>query len=139
MLACVGIIRNDFHNLQEELVDVSFASVILADVTINEAVDLSSDVLLDEMEGIVPGSERSKRSKMLRILSQKKKHHFYEQNLERQSTILFEEENVNGKILGFSENYVRVATDYNEALVNQLIPGKIKSINEDQYAVAELA
>mgnify|MGYP001792544640 CR=1 FL=1 len=53
MLACVGIIRNDFHNLQEELVDVSFASVILADVTINEAVDLSSDVLLDEMEGIV--------------------------------------------------------------------------------------
>ena len=92
-----------------------------------------------EMEGIVPGSERSKRSKMLRILSQKKKHHFYEQNLERQSTILFEEENVNGKILGFSENYVRVATDYNEALVNQLIPGKIKSINEDQYAVAELA
>ena len=54
MLACAGIIRNDFHNLQEELVDVSFASVILADVTINEVVDLSSDVLLDEMEGIVP-------------------------------------------------------------------------------------
>ena len=91
-----------------------------------------------EMDGIVAGSDRSRRSKMLRILSEKKKQYFYQQNLNRQSTILFEETNVNGKILGFSDNYVRVAADYDEQLINQLIPGKIKNIGEDQYAIAEL-
>ena len=92
-----------------------------------------------EMGEVVPPQERNKRSKMLRILSEKKKRLFYEQNLERESTILFEGENIDGKMLGFSENYVRVATNYDENLVNQLIPATIKEIGEDSYAIAEFA
>lgn len=92
-----------------------------------------------EMGEVVPLQERNKRSKMLRILSEKKKRLFYEQNLERESTILFEGENIDGKMLGFSENYVRVATNYDENLVNRLIPATIKEIGEDSYAVAEFA
>lgn len=91
-----------------------------------------------DMDRVVPMKERSKRSKMLRILSEKKKRRFYEENLNRESTILFEEENVSGKMLGFSENYIRVATDYNNALVNQLVSGTIKGIGEDNYAMAVL-
>ena len=92
-----------------------------------------------ELNGVVSGSERNKRSKMLRILSQKKKRQFYEENLNRSSAILFEEENVDGKILGFSENYIRVASEYDDKLINQIVNGKIKSIGEDQYAIAEFA
>ena len=91
-----------------------------------------------DMNEVVPTQERSKRSKMLRILSEKKKRQFYEENLEKESTILFEEERVGGKILGFSENYVRVATEYDETLINKLVSGTIKEIGEDNYAVAHL-
>lgn len=91
------------------------------------------------MGDVVPQKERTRRSKMLRILSEKKKRLFYEQNLDRESTILFEGENIDGKMLGFSENYVRVATNYNENLVNQLIPATIKEIGKDNYAIAEFA
>ncbi len=90
------------------------------------------------MDGTIPNAERNRRSKMLRILSEKKKRAFYEENLESTSSILFEGENVNGKMLGFSENYVRVSTNYDEKLVNQTISGIIKSIGEDNLAIAEL-
>ena len=92
-----------------------------------------------EMDNVVPLKERNKRSKMLRILSEKKKRLFYEQNLEREITILFEGENIDGKMLGFSENYVRIATDYDQNLINRLITGTIKEIGEDNYAIAEFA
>ncbi|MGB3465916.1 MAG: tRNA (N(6)-L-threonylcarbamoyladenosine(37)-C(2))-methylthiotransferase MtaB [Cyclobacteriaceae bacterium] len=91
-----------------------------------------------EMADVVPQKERTRRSKMLRILSEKKKRHFYEENLNRKGTILFEEENINGKMLGFSENYIRVAANYDNELINKLVEGQIRAIGEDNYAIAEL-
>jgi len=60
------------------------------------------------MEGIIPKNVRSKRSKMLRGLSVKKRRAFYESQLGTQHTVLFEGENKEGYIHGFTENYVKV-------------------------------
>lgn len=72
------------------------------------------------MEGIVPISERKKRNKMLRILSEKKKMAFYHTQLGKTLPVLWEHENKDGKMFGFTENYVRVQKDYDEASINQI-------------------
>jgi threonylcarbamoyladenosine tRNA methylthiotransferase MtaB len=84
-----------------------------------------------EMEGVVPLKTRNKRSKMLRGLSVKKRRAFYENQLGNESVVLFESENKEGFIHGFTENYVKVKTPWNPALVNTLHPIKLTSIDED--------
>ncbi|KPH13852.1 tRNA (N(6)-L-threonylcarbamoyladenosine(37)-C(2))-methylthiotransferase MtaB [Chryseobacterium sp. ERMR1:04] len=72
------------------------------------------------MEGVVPIPERKKRNKMLRILSEKKKMAFYQTQLGKTLPVLWEHENKDGKMYGFTENYVRVQKDFDQASVNQI-------------------
>ena len=72
------------------------------------------------MDGVVPANVRSKRSKMLRGLSVKKRRAFYESQIGSKRTVLFESENKEGYIHGFTENYVKVKTPWNPELVNSL-------------------
>lgn len=83
------------------------------------------------MEGVVPKNVRGKRSKMLRGLSVKKRRAFYESQLGTTRTVLFEGENKKGFIYGFTENYVKVKTFWNPALVNTLAKVKLSHIDED--------
>ena len=73
-----------------------------------------------EMDGIVPMKKRNERSKMLRILSEKKRRKFYEENLGKTFSVLFEEDIEDGKIHGFTENYIRVAAKYAPMLINEV-------------------
>ena len=84
-----------------------------------------------EMEGVVPANVRSKRSKMLRGLSVKKRRAFYENQIGTNRTVLFESENKEGYIHGFTENYVKVKTPWNPELVNTLHKIKLTKIDED--------
>ncbi|MDB4036445.1 tRNA (N(6)-L-threonylcarbamoyladenosine(37)-C(2))-methylthiotransferase MtaB [Polaribacter sp.] len=72
------------------------------------------------LNGIIPKKIRAKRSKMLRGLSAKKRRSFYESQLGNSLTALFESENKEGYIHGFTENYVKVKTPWNPELVNTL-------------------
>ncbi|WP_068939756.1 tRNA (N(6)-L-threonylcarbamoyladenosine(37)-C(2))-methylthiotransferase MtaB [Chryseobacterium timonianum] len=72
------------------------------------------------MEGVVPVAERKKRNKMLRILSEKKKMAFYQAQLGKTLPVLWEHENKDGKMFGFTENYVRVQKDFDPASINQI-------------------
>lgn len=72
------------------------------------------------MQGVVPIPERKKRNKMLRILSEKKKMAFYQTQLGKTLPVLWEHENKDGKMYGFTENYVRVQKDFDQASVNQI-------------------
>jgi|TARA_B100001059_G_C17306088_1_gene319758 threonylcarbamoyladenosine tRNA methylthiotransferase MtaB len=83
------------------------------------------------MEGIVPKKVRAKRSKMLRGLSVKKRRAFYESQIGNSSTVLFESENKEGYIHGFTENYVKVKTPWNPDLVNTLQQISLTKIDED--------
>jgi threonylcarbamoyladenosine tRNA methylthiotransferase MtaB len=73
-----------------------------------------------ELDGVVPMKKRNERSKMLRILSEKKRRKFYEENLGQTFTVLFEEDVENGMMHGFTENYIRVAAKYDPILINEL-------------------
>ncbi|KQT25848.1 2-methylthioadenine synthetase [Chryseobacterium sp. Leaf405] len=83
------------------------------------------------MEGIVPIPERKKRNKMLRILSEKKKMAFYQTQLGKTLPVLWEHENKDGKMFGFTENYVRVQKDFDQTFVNQIEFLKLEKILSD--------
>ncbi|WP_233898391.1 tRNA (N(6)-L-threonylcarbamoyladenosine(37)-C(2))-methylthiotransferase MtaB [Tenacibaculum piscium] len=83
------------------------------------------------MSGIVPKNVRAKRSKMLRGLSVKKRRAFYESQLGNTLTALFESENKEGYIHGFTQNYVKVKTPWNPELVNTLHTVTLTKIDED--------
>ena len=84
-----------------------------------------------DFEGVVPANVRAKRSKMLRGLSVKKRRAFYESQLNTNHTVLFEGENKEGYIHGFTENYVKVKTPWNPELVNTLHDITLTKIDED--------
>ncbi|MFD2037403.1 tRNA (N(6)-L-threonylcarbamoyladenosine(37)-C(2))-methylthiotransferase MtaB [Belliella marina] len=83
-----------------------------------------------EMDGVVPMKIRNERSKMLRILSEKKRRKFYEENLGNTFTVLFEDDVEDGKMHGFTENYIRVSAKYDPILINELKTVTLKEINE---------
>ena len=83
------------------------------------------------MDGVVPKNIRSKRSKMLRGLSAKKRRAFYEKQIGTKRTVLFEGENKEGYIHGFTENYVKVKAPWNPELVNTLHQVELTKIDED--------
>ena len=83
------------------------------------------------MEGVVPSNVRAKRSKMVRGLSVKKRRAFYESQIGTNRTVLFESENKEGYIHGFTENYVKVKTPWNPELVNTLREINLTRIDED--------
>ncbi len=83
------------------------------------------------MEGEVPRKIRAKRSKMLRGLSAKKRRAFYERQLRTECTVLFEGENKEGYIHGFTENYVKVKAPWNPELVNTLHKVHLTEIADD--------
>ena len=110
-----------YHFLNE--LDISYLHVF----TYSER-DNTEAVLMD---GVVPDAVRAKRSKMLRGLSAKKRNAFYESQLGKEKTVLFESDNKQGYIHGFTENYVKVKAPWDPALVNTLHKVKLTKIDAD--------
>ncbi len=79
----------------------------------------------------IPMNERAKRSKMLHVLSDKKRRYFYEQNLNKPFKVLWEAENENNKMFGFTENYIKVQTSYDPMLVNEIMEIELAEIDCD--------
>lgn len=86
----------------------------------------------------VPQSVRKQRSQQLHILSDKKKRAFYEQNVGTTRTVLFEAEEDNGIMYGFTENYVKVKLPFDPALVNTLQEITLTAIDRDGVMKCEL-
>jgi threonylcarbamoyladenosine tRNA methylthiotransferase MtaB len=82
------------------------------------------------LPGAVPMRERNERSRMLHILSDKKRRAFYEAHLNRSFTVLFENDIEDGKMHGFTENYIRVAAKYDPLLINETKKLVLTGINE---------
>lgn len=73
-----------------------------------------------ELPGVVPVNIRRKRNKMLRILSEKKRRHFYKQHQGQARQVLFERDFDNGHMHGFTDNYIKVKLPYSETYANSL-------------------
>lgn len=80
---------------------------------------------------IVPQNKRAERSKMLHILSEKKRRYFYESQLGNEFTVLFENDGENGTMEGFTENYVRVVAKYDPLLINETKQIILNEINNN--------
>ncbi len=97
-----------------------------------------------EIKPIVPGHVRAERSKMLHILSEKKRRAFYDSQVGRTATVLFEEDVENagrrtGLMQGFTENYVRVVAQYDPLLINETLPVRLTAVNADGLMEVEEA
>ncbi|QCX53724.1 tRNA (N(6)-L-threonylcarbamoyladenosine(37)-C(2))-methylthiotransferase MtaB [Elizabethkingia sp. JS20170427COW] len=84
-----------------------------------------------EMEGVVPVHERKRRNKMLRILSEKKKMAFYQTQLGNTLPVLWEHENKEGLMHGYTENYVRVQKPFDENSINEIEMVTLHQIEAD--------
>ena len=132
--ACIGVdvivgfpgetdeIFLETYNFLNEL-DISYLHVF----SYSERPNTHAATLPNEVSKYV----RSKRSKMLRGLSVKKRRAFYESQINTQHTVLFEGENKEGYIHGFTENYVKVKSPWDPSLVNSLHDVNLTEIDSD--------
>ncbi len=81
----------------------------------------------------VPMETRRERSKKLHLLSDRKKRYFYSQHINTSRVVLFEQEEDNGWIYGFTDNYIKVKHKFNPKLVNQIIPVLLKKIDSEGF------
>jgi threonylcarbamoyladenosine tRNA methylthiotransferase MtaB len=91
-----------------------------------------------KMEGVVPKHIRAERSKMLHILSEKKKRFFYQQHLAKTYKVLFEAEQHGDVLNGFTENYIKVKVPYSAAFENQIKSVTLKDIDLDGVVSVQL-
>ncbi|WP_188112174.1 tRNA (N(6)-L-threonylcarbamoyladenosine(37)-C(2))-methylthiotransferase MtaB [Aquimarina sp. RZ0] len=89
------------------------------------------NTIASELAGVVPQHIRKKRSKMLRGLSVKKRRSFYESQIGTDRIVLFESENKEGYIHGFTENYVKVKMPWDPSYVNTLHKVRLSNIDDD--------
>jgi threonylcarbamoyladenosine tRNA methylthiotransferase MtaB len=78
---------------------------------------------------------KKERSDTLHRLSEEKKRLFYLRNSGTEARVLFESDNSNGFMHGFTENYVRVRTEYNAALVNQVVDVRLEELSEGEFHI----
>ncbi len=83
-----------------------------------------------ELKNVVPIVERKERNKMLRILSTKKQRNFYTQHIGSTRKVLFEAENKNGFINGFTDNYIKVQMPFSVELINNMQDVYLQKMNE---------
>ncbi len=103
--------------------DISYLHVF----TYSERANTSAPKLGEK----VPMEKRRERSKRLHILSDKKKRQFYEQNIGAVRNVLFEEEENQGFMHGFTENYIKVKSPYNPAMINKVVNVQLETIDRD--------
>lgn len=132
--ACIGVdvivgfpgeTREDFIETYEFInsMDISYLHVF----TYSER----EKTLAAEMPSKVPGAQRAERNQMLTILSEKKRRKFYEEQLGSEQVVLFEADQKEGMMHGFTRNYVKVKAMYDPLYVNELVTVQLTHIDTD--------
>ncbi len=93
-----------------------------------------------KIDGAVAPAEKQRRSRMLIELSEEKRIAFYERFIGREATVLFEKPRPEAPMGGFTENYIRVETECNNAFINRAVRVRLGGFNDDRSAltVAEI-
>lgn len=97
------------------------------------------DTPASTMDGVVSRIDRSKRSRMLHSLSEKKRRAFYEKSVNTIQSVLFENDIEKGQIFGFTKNYIRVSVEQNPKYINQIFDVLVNEIDEDCVALGEIS
>jgi threonylcarbamoyladenosine tRNA methylthiotransferase MtaB len=91
-----------------------------------------------KLEGVVPVNERAERSKMLHILSDKKRRAFYEAHAGNAREVLFEAEKEGEMMHGFTDNYIKVQVPFDQNLVNKTVKVYLMHIAENGIFEAKI-
>ena len=94
----------------------------------------TKSVLIDNK---VSKNLKNKRSKLLRELSNSKKLKFYKKNIKNYHNVLFENENKNGYIYGYTENYIRVKSLWSNSKKNKILNCYLEGIDSNLNCIAE--
>jgi threonylcarbamoyladenosine tRNA methylthiotransferase MtaB len=102
-----------------------------------------------DMEGVVPMHVRRERNEMLRILSEKKRRHFYSQYLGQTREVLFENHKNSTLLTGFTDNYIKIELKKDENLptgqagtegvVNWILPVELNDFNNEGDVISTLS
>ncbi len=84
------------------------------------------------MPNSVPHQVRKERTNILRELSEKKKREFLQKSIGKEATVLFESQNKDGFLRGFSSEYIRVKTNFDEKLINKFAKVKLTNCNGEE-------
>lgn len=92
-----------------------------------------------EIKPVVPMRDRNERSRMLHILSDKKRRYFYEQHIGKEYPVLFEEGEGGQGMHGFTSNYIKVVAKYDPLLINDITWVRLTAINDQMEMEVEEA
>lgn len=84
-----------------------------------------------KMDKVVPIKKRRERSRVLHLLSDRKKRNFYESNKGTKRKVLFENDNHEGYLHGFTENYIKIKTPYQPKLTNKFCEVNLDHLDKD--------
>ncbi|MGI6320825.1 MAG: tRNA (N(6)-L-threonylcarbamoyladenosine(37)-C(2))-methylthiotransferase MtaB [Bacteroidales bacterium] len=99
---------------------------------------LRPDTPAEMMKNHVPERSKKERSSRLHKLSDKKKLAFYKQFIGKEMDVLFESTNSKGFIEGFTGNYIRVKTEFDPELINNIVKVNLKEIDKDGNVLGEV-
>lgn len=140
--ACIGVdVITGFPGETEEEFQVTYDFLKDLPVSYLHAFTYSerpNTTAMRMSENVVSKEERYNRTKMLRILSHKKKKAFYQSQIGTEREILVEADESGGMLNGFSENYVKVKLPFDEALINTIQPVVLKEIDRDGVVKVEM-
>ncbi len=132
--ACIGVdVIVGFPGETDEEFEITYKFLTDLDISYLHVFTYSErpNTTAYKMPGKVRMGIRAERSKRLHILSDKKRHFFYEQNIGKSYQVLWEAENDNDTMYGFTENYIKVKTNYDPMLVNEITPVELIKIDDD--------
>lgn len=126
--ACIGVdVITGHPGETEEYFKESFEFIENLDISYLHVFTFSErpDTHALNIKPVIPVPERKKRTHKLRRLSAKKRYNFDTRFGGQVRPVLFESENKNGFIQGWTDNYVRVAVPFTPALENRIVPAKL--------------
>ncbi|MCK9155912.1 MAG: tRNA (N(6)-L-threonylcarbamoyladenosine(37)-C(2))-methylthiotransferase MtaB [Paludibacteraceae bacterium] len=88
-----------------------------------------------KIEGRVSAKEKKRRSDLLHELSEKKRLAFYSSHIGKDAVVLWEDKHSDGRMHGFTDNYLRVETDFDKSLVNTLTKVRLGDFTEDKQSL----
>lgn len=91
------------------------------------------ETIADKLPNKVPVTERKERSKTLQELSDELKMNFYLTQKDKEIKVLFENYNKDGKMYGFTDNYIKVKANYNAKATNVISNIKLLSFNKNEF------
>ena len=139
--ACIGVdVIVGYPGETEELFNETVEFLKSLDVSYLHVFSYSerNNTVAVRRTDMVPVSVRRARSKFLQQFSEKKKRFFYESQLNKEFTVLFEAQEQSGEMYGFTENYLKIKSAYNPEWINQLKRVIPTHVNADGTIRAEI-